>query len=148
MDELIDLLEKVKLLCAHFQTIGKRREIDCRSQKGWNDQEIIFLGNEHCEWVREREKGGKMPSLFVWIVSKVTIVIFKMLPVFWSNGHSTRPDQSGFELSIVDITVPRLMDASNPHYITLLGWQRRHLTLPPLPTVQIKTSRGKKWMLL
>lgn len=57
MDELIDLLEKVKLLCTHSQTIVKRREIDCRSQKGWNDQEIIFLGNEHCE--RERERKGK-----------------------------------------------------------------------------------------
>ncbi len=146
---------------------------------------------------RERERKGEK-CLFVWIVSKVTIVIFKMLPVFWSNGHSARPERfwvsvphlkfglerslhispkemvmmSSFhlsricqgclgdnwhrwnpsapwhKLSIVDITVPRLMDASNPHYITLLGWQRRRLTLPPLPTLQIKTSRGKKWMLL
>lgn len=60
------------------------------------------------------------------------------------NRHPWNPGAPWHKLSIVDITVPRLMDASNPHYITLLGWQRRHLTLPPLPTVQIKTSRGKK----
>lgn len=64
------------------------------------------------------------------------------------NWHPWNPSAPWHKLSIVDITVPRLMDTSNPHYITLLGWQRRRLTLPPLPTVQIKTSTGKKWMLL
>jgi len=58
----------------------------------------------------------------------------------WLPWNSSAP---WHKLSIVDIAVLRLMDASNPHYITLLGWQRRHLTHPPLPTVQIKTSRGE-----
>lgn len=159
-----------------------------------------YFSGQWTLWVskREGEKGEKIPSLFVWIVSKVTIVIFKCcqcsgqmatLPdqtkreQFWvsvhlpylkfglkrslyvspkemvmmssfhlsrvcqgrlgDNWHSWNPRAPWHKLSIVDITVPRLMDASDPHYITLLGWKRRHLTLTPLPTVQIKTSRGE-----
>lgn len=93
MDELIDLLEKVKLLYAHSQTIVKRREIDCGSQKGWNDQEIIFLGNEHCEWAREAEKRGENAQPLCMNVWKVTTAIFRCCRC---SGQMAASNQCGF----------------------------------------------------
>lgn len=50
----------------------KRREIDYHLQKDWNDQEIIFLGNEHCvsESVQECEGENEPPNLSLYKMSQ------------------------------------------------------------------------------
>lgn len=52
-------------------TIVKRREIDYHSQKGWNDQEIIFLANMGVREYKSVWGENEPPNLSLYKVSQM-----------------------------------------------------------------------------